>query len=84
MFYVYILKSEKNNSYYIGYCSNIDRRLNQHNKGFVKSTKKYAPWKLVYIEEYKDRIEAMKREKQIKSWKKRCLIEKLIKHFKIL
>lgn len=81
MFCVYILKSEKNNSYYIGSCENIEIRLEQHNNGKVKSTKRYIPWRLVFKEEHKDLRSARKREIQIKRWKKRSAIENLIKHF---
>ena len=83
MFYTYILKSLNNNSYYVGSCENVKVRFNLHNKRLVKSTKRYAPWKLVYWEEYKTLLEARRREMQIKSLKKREAIEKLIKDFKI-
>ncbi|MCX6757823.1 MAG: GIY-YIG nuclease family protein [Candidatus Nomurabacteria bacterium] len=80
MFYIYILNSIKNGRYYVGSCEDINIRLTRHNKGLVKSTKFYIPWKIVYTEEYKTLSEARKREYQIKSWKKRSEIEKLIKH----
>ncbi|MCX6758057.1 MAG: GIY-YIG nuclease family protein [Candidatus Nomurabacteria bacterium] len=80
MFYIYILNSIKNGRYYIGSCEDINIRLSRHNKGLVKSTKFYLPWKIVYTEEYKTLSEARKREFQIKSWKKRSEVEKLIKH----
>ena len=83
MFYTYILKSLTNNSYYVGSCKNIDNRFNLHNKGLVKSTKRYIPQKLMHTEEYKTLTDASKREMQIKSWKKRSAIEKLINDFKI-
>ena len=79
MFYTYILKSLNNNSYYVGSCENVKVRFNLHNKGQVKSTKRYVPWKLMYKEEYKTLSEARKRETQIKSWHKRAAIDKLIK-----
>lgn len=83
MFYVYILKSQKDNSFYIGSCKNIVKRMCQHNQGLVKSTKRSIPWNLVHSENYQDLKSARQRELQIKSWKKRSVIEKLIKHFKI-
>jgi putative endonuclease len=79
MFYTYILKSEKNGSYYVGSSEDTDKRIVLHNKGLVKSTKRYIPWSIVYREEYKTLSEARKRELQIKSWKKRSAIEKLLK-----
>ncbi|MBU1164243.1 GIY-YIG nuclease family protein [Patescibacteria group bacterium] len=82
MYYTYIIKSQKNNSYYIGSCKNLQDRITKHNKGLVKSTKRYLPWKLIYYEFFHTLKEARKREKQIKSWKKRAAIEKLIKNSK--
>ena len=79
MFYTYVLKSLMNNSYYVGSCNDIERRLSLHNSGKVVSTKRYAPWKLVHSEEHKSLSEAIKRERQIKSWKKRSAIENLFK-----
>jgi len=83
MFYTYILKSLFNNSYYVGSCEDVKERLNWHNKGLVKSTKRYIPWKLMHTEEYETLSEARKREMQIKSWKKRSAIERLCKDFTI-
>ncbi len=83
MFYIYILQSIRNGSYYIGSCENVKIRLAQHNKGKVKSTKRYTPWNIIYMEEFVDLGSARQREKQIKSWKKRNAIENLIKHRKI-
>lgn len=83
MFYCYILESIKNGAYYIGSYENIKVRLEKHNKGLVPSTKRYLSWKLIYTEEFKTLKEARKRELQIKSWKSRKAVEKLIKHFKI-
>lgn len=83
MFYCYILQSIKNNKYYIGSTENLLKRLEKHNSGLAKSTKPYVPWQLVYYEEYNTNEEAINREQQIKSWKKRAIIEKLINDFKI-
>lgn len=79
MFYTYILKSLNNGSYYVGSCEDVNARFRLHNTGQVKSTRRYVPWELVYREEYKTLSEARKRELQIKSWKKRSVIEKLFK-----
>lgn len=84
MFYTYILKSRQNGSYYIGSCQNIAKRVDLHNRGLVKSTKRHCPWQLVYIEKYDDLKGARRRELKIKSWKKRSAIENLINTSKIL
>ena len=81
MFYVYVLRSIKTRRYYIGSCKNITVRFKQHNMGNVKSTKSYMPWLLVHQESFATLSEDRKREKQIKNWKKRSAIERLLKHF---
>jgi len=40
-----------------------------HNKGSSTYTKKFRPWKLVYLEKFKTRSKAIIREKEIKSYK---------------
>ncbi|KKT41671.1 MAG: Excinuclease abc c subunit domain protein [Parcubacteria group bacterium GW2011_GWA2_44_13] len=77
-YYVYILKSDLNGSYYIGSTQDIEKRLDLHRNGMVTSTKRYLPWRLVYKAEYPNLSDARKRELQIKSWKKREAIENLI------
>lgn len=77
MFITYIIKSISSGKYYIGCTDNLDRRLNEHNKGFSKYTRNKGPWMLKYSEEYDTLPKARKREKQIKSWKKRKSIERL-------
>ncbi len=80
MFFVYILKSQKNGAYYIGSCDGeVSARLCKHNKGRVKSTRRYIPWKVTHTEKFKTRRDARQRESQIKSWKSRGAIERLIK-----
>lgn len=81
MFFVYILNSIRTGRYYIGSCIGIQERIKKHNSGIVKSTKHYLPWKLIYQESYQTLSEARKRELQIKNWKSRLAIERLIKHF---
>ncbi len=74
-----ILQSHKNAKYYVGITRDIATRLNQHNRGVGRSTRSNRPWRLVYTEEYNDASEAARREKQIKSQKSRCYIDKLIR-----
>ena len=75
---LYILKSKVSGRYYVGTTVDRESRLARHNGGKSLSTRAERPWEIVYIEEYSTRGEAMKREKQIKSWKSRKAIEKLI------
>ncbi|MDP2669350.1 MAG: GIY-YIG nuclease family protein [bacterium] len=59
---VYVLKSLKNNKFYIGSTGNIDRRVKEHNSGKSKYTRPGKPYVLVYSEQYLTRSEAVKRE----------------------
>jgi putative endonuclease len=76
---VYILKSSVTDKYYIGQSSNIKKRLLYHNSGYSKSTKAGIPWELVYSENFVIRKQAMNRELEIKKYKSRAMIEKIIK-----
>jgi len=64
---VYVLRSKKDGKRYIGSTSNIQRRLAEHNKGLVKSTRNRRPLELVYSEVFADKTSAMEREKFLKT-----------------
>ena len=76
---MYILYSEKINRYYIGHTKNLQSRLERHNGGGVKSTKNKGPWRVVYFEEYPNKIEANRRELALKKMKSRKYLEELIR-----
>jgi len=52
MYFVYILKSKKTGSLYVGKTNNLVRRIKEHNNGDNPSTKRYLPWICVYFEGY--------------------------------
>jgi putative endonuclease len=66
MFYVYIIKSSKDTMLYIGSTNNLNRRLKEHAKGLVKSSKIRRPFRLVYFEAFASEKEARKREQNLK------------------
>jgi len=66
MFYVYILKSSKDNSLYLGYTNDLRRRFLEHNSGLSSYTKKHIPYKLIYYEAYQKKSDAEKRESNLK------------------
>ena len=66
MFYVYVLKSKKDRNAYIGFTSDLRKRLVEHNTGLVPSTKSRTPFELVYYEAYKSEIDARGRERSLK------------------
>ncbi len=67
MYWVYFLYSDKTKSIYVGCTSSIEKRLEQHNKGLVKSTKNRGPFRLIYKEKYNNLSIARKREDYLKS-----------------
>jgi putative endonuclease len=67
MFYVYVLKSLKDSSYYYGSSSDLEERLKAHNGGKSKFTKGHRPYNLHYYETFMTRKEAMERERFFKS-----------------
>lgn len=74
--YIYIMTNKSKGTLYIGVTSNIIKRIYEHkNKLTDGFTKKYNLKKLVYYEIYDDINEAIKREKQLKSWKREWKIE---------
>jgi len=75
MFYVYVIKSD-NGKQYTGQTSDIKRRLDEHNSGLCKSTKIGNNWRVVHLEKFPNRSEAMKREKWLKSgWGRKFIKE---------
>jgi putative endonuclease len=78
MYFVYILKSKNANKSYVGFTDNVTKRLIEHNSGKANYTKKYMPWEILAIEEYKTREEAVTREKYLKSASGRRLVLKKI------
>lgn len=67
--HIYILQSLRDGKYYIGYTTDVAERLKFHNAGLQRSTLHRTPFRLVLVEDYATKQEALQREKQIKSWK---------------
>ena len=79
MHYVYALYSKDFNKIYIGYSSDVNRRLESHNhKNNTHWTSKFQPWIIIYTEEHEIKAMAMKREKQLKSERGRQFIRGII------
>ena len=75
-FYVYILASKRNGTLYLGVTSDIVKRVWQHKNGFAEGfTNKYGIKRLVYYEIHKDAKNAIKREKQLKKWRRAWKLE---------
>lgn len=67
MWYVYVLRSKKNQGWYIGCTNNLKERFKEHNTGKSKYTAELRPWELIYYEAGRNRKDAYRREKYLKS-----------------
>lgn len=79
--YVYVLQSLKNNSFYIGYTSDLRKRFKQHNIGADEYTKKYLPWQLIHYEAYLSEKDARRREKYLKTNQGSRLLKRMLKEY---
>lgn len=64
--------------FYVGHTDDLEQRLEFHNTGQSHYTARKGPWRLVCCEEFSTRSGAMTREYEVKGWKSRVLIQKLI------
>lgn len=67
MYYTYILRSYVDNHLYIGYTSDLKRRVEEHNCDMVEVTKYRLPLQLLYYEACLVRLDAIQREKALKT-----------------
>ena len=84
MYYVYLIKSQKKDIFYIGCTSDLRKRLDEHNKGKSFYTKGKGPWEVRYYEAFFSKDDAFQREKRLKQHKRGLLelrkrIEKSLK-----
>jgi len=79
MFYVYILKSIKFDRYYIGCTGDYLKRLEGHNRSFVKSSKAYRPYLLMVKQSYSTLSKARKIERKLKDLKRKDYIDRIVK-----
>ncbi|MDQ2922114.1 MAG: GIY-YIG nuclease family protein [Acidobacteriota bacterium] len=76
--YVYVLRSLRDNLFYVGFTKNLKARLEIHNRGLVPSTKRRTPFELVYWEGCINQTDATQRVKYLKSaWGKRYIKNRL-------
>jgi putative endonuclease len=82
MFYVYILQilqSLKDRKLYIGYTSNLKRRLKEHKTGGSFSTKKRLPFRLLYYEAHSNEKDARRRERYFKTQKGKSTLKQMLR-----
>jgi putative endonuclease len=77
-YFVYIIESELDGTYYVGVSKDPPARLEKHNGHHRGFTTRKQPWKLVYTETYETKTEALKRENFLKKQKSREFLAILI------
>jgi putative endonuclease len=78
MYYVYVLRSSSCGNLYKGFCSDLQKRLSEHNAGKTKSIKASIPWKIIYYETFDSIDAAISREKYLKSAAGRRFLKKVL------
>tara|TARA_R110002049_G_scaffold147934_2_gene310814 strand:- start:4675 stop:4986 length:312 start_codon:yes stop_codon:yes gene_type:complete len=79
-YYLYILTNKTNGTLYIGVTNNLERRMFEHKNKLIEGfTKQYGLNKLVYFETFKYINDAIKREKNMKKWKREWKINLIAK-----
>jgi putative endonuclease len=81
MHYVYVLRSASDDILYIGYSANLRRRIVQHNNRTSFATSYRGPWALVYYEAYLEQMDALGREKYLKSGGGRRLLRAQLRNY---
>jgi putative endonuclease len=77
----YVLQSKIDNNFYVGYTTNLNKRLTEHNSGKVQSTNSRRPLKVIYYEVCFNQTDALHREKYLKSsYGKRYIKNRLKNH----
>ena len=80
MFYVYILQSLNDRKLYIGYSTDLRKRLKDHNSGGTKSTKGRRPFRLVYYEAHISKNDARRRETYFKTNKGKSSLRQILRN----
>jgi putative endonuclease len=78
-YYTYVLLSQKDNQFYIGFTNDIDRRLSEHQQGKNISTSKRLPVKLLYFEGHLAKEDAMRRELYFKTTKGKVTLKQVLR-----
>jgi putative endonuclease len=81
MFYTYILQSDRDNKFYIGFTKDLRKRLKQHNNKEVISTSKRGKLTLIMYEAYIFEEDARSREKFFKTTKGKIQLRKQLNNF---
>jgi len=80
-YYVYVIQSMKNHDLYVGYTTDLRKRLQEHNRGLNFSTKPYRPWRLIHFEAYLNENDAKRRENYLKTSQGNRTLKRMLKEY---
>jgi putative endonuclease len=80
-FYTYVLLSLKDNKFYIGFTENLRKRLAEHNDGKSFATKCRRPFELIFYEAYRNKYDALRREKYFKTSKGKTTLKSMLREY---
>ena len=80
-FYVYVLRSLRDQGFYIGSTHDLKARFHLHNSGAVRSTSPRRPFDLIFYEAYRNEYDATRREVYLKSTKGRTTLKTMLQKF---
>ena len=81
MYYIYVLQSQNDGKFYIGFTKDLKLRFEQHNKGLVESTRERRPLNLIYYEAWLDQNDGTRREKYFKTYHGKMFLKKRLKSY---
>jgi len=79
MYYVYVLLSEKDKNFYIGFTKDVEQRLDEHNVGKDVSTRSRRPFKIFYYEAHISKSDALRRKGYFKTTKGKATLKQILK-----
>ncbi|UCB51504.1 MAG: GIY-YIG nuclease family protein [Candidatus Zixiibacteriota bacterium] len=80
-YYVYVLRSLRDAKFYIGYTTDLGKRFKEHQEGVVTSTKPRTPFELIFFEAYRNKYDAIRREKYLKTSKGKNTLKQMLKEY---
>lgn len=80
-YYIYVLRSSKDNNFYVGFTENLKSRFEQHTKGQVSSTKERRPFTLIYSEVCLSKKDALHREIYLKTYHGKLFLRNRLKSY---
>ena len=81
MYYTYVLQSEQDDKFYVGFAKDLKLRFEKHCKGSVKSIRDRRPLKLIYYEACLSQDDATKREKYLKTYHGKMFLRGRLKSY---